>query len=125
MRYLIDAWLETRHPRLRLIDCETGQVRQEWDATHLRRWFEQGELAPGDFATSDPRELKKLIQELLPDCRETAASRCIGCGRCRQTLATGPHQPAQATLFQCAVEHGPHGSRVLEFPDLLHKRPRL
>ena len=83
MRLTIDAWLERRDPRIRLLDADTGQEIPRLDADQVHELFESGELCPGDLAdTADCIERIVLLLALMEDrrCvrRDTAAG---GAGR--------------------------------------------
>ncbi len=90
MPFVIDAWLERREPRLRVLDRKTGVVLRQWDAEALRKWCDSGEFCLEDLQYSDPAELKRLVSELflcgcvedLLDVRKVFRSNCSGCGKC-------------------------------------------
>ena len=76
MNYIIDAWLDTSDPTLRLINCDSGKVERQWQGPRLRDWLELGELVTDDFLSNDTCDLKPLLQELLLlDCRDQMTSR--------------------------------------------------
>lgn len=65
MIYLIDAWLECAHPKLRLLNKVTGDVCLELTANQLTNLQEQGALDIKQLFTADPSAIQEISTELL------------------------------------------------------------
>lgn len=66
MRLSIDAWLERKDPRIRLIDAETGEVIFRWGPQQVRELIDTGDLCVSDIDQDclPCREVIELIEEL-------------------------------------------------------------
>jgi hypothetical protein len=70
MRLTIDAWLERRNPRIRLLDADTGQEIQRLDSDQVHALVDSGELCPDDLAdAADSIERIVLLLALIEDRR--------------------------------------------------------
>ena len=70
MRLTIDAWLERRNPRIRLLDADTGQEIQRLDSDQVHALVDSGELCPDDLAdAADCIERIVLLLALIEDRR--------------------------------------------------------
>ena len=45
----IDAWLERKNPRIRLLDADSGRELFRLGAEQVRELMESGEFCPADF----------------------------------------------------------------------------
>lgn len=65
MTYLIDAWLECAHPKLRVLNKATGEVYLELSESQLARLQEQGLLDVNRLYSVDPLLIQEISHELL------------------------------------------------------------
>lgn len=65
MTYLIDAWLECAHPKLRLLNKVTGEVCLELTGNQLTRLQEQGILDINQLNTIDQLVIQEISSDLL------------------------------------------------------------
>lgn len=65
MPFLIDAWLERREPRVRVLDRKTGMTLRQWNARDIERWCTGGEICIEDLIRAGHEELKELVSELF------------------------------------------------------------
>ncbi|MGD2118094.1 MAG: hypothetical protein PVG66_07035 [Chromatiales bacterium] len=71
MRLTVDAWLERRNPRIRLLDSVTGQEVLQIGSERLRDLMEAGDLCLADLEPNDhlPEELIDVLLQQLADRR--------------------------------------------------------
>lgn len=70
MAFILDAWLEQKNPRLRIVDAGSNVVVLDWNESVLRPLLDSGEICPKDFNNPCKSEIQGLIRELfLLACR--------------------------------------------------------
>ena len=65
MTYVIDAWLERRDPRLRVMETDTGRVVVEWKGDEVGRLVAREGLSPCDFFGAGEAAHQEMAQHLL------------------------------------------------------------
>lgn len=65
MNLYIDAHLERRSPRLRILHSKTGAVILELTALDIERLRDEGELTMADLAMRDASHEQRLIRDIL------------------------------------------------------------
>ena len=76
MRLSIDAWLERRDPRLRLIDVDSGREILRLGEAQVRDLMESGDLCPGELSclSSPCAELVALLEAQSRPAGSSAAA---------------------------------------------------
>jgi len=68
MTYLIDAWLDSPQPYLRILHRETGEVCAVLEQEALDELRDQGDLDIHELNSSEPMVLKELVRSLFLYC---------------------------------------------------------
>ncbi len=95
MPFLIDARLECRQPRIRILDKSTGHTLCEWGQAVIEQWQEAGEISLLDFASSDETVIRQLMKDLflfsciqdIDQVKGLWRKECSACGQCHQSPA--------------------------------------
>ena len=75
MAFILDAWLEQKSPRLRIVDAGSNVVVLDWNESILRPLLDNGELCAKDFNNPCKNEIQRLIRGLfLLACRMEIAA---------------------------------------------------
>ena len=75
MAFILDAWLEQKHPRLRIVDTGSNVVVLDWSENILRPLLDSGEICAKDFNNPCKSEIQRLIRGLfLLACRMEIAT---------------------------------------------------
>lgn len=72
----IDAWLERRDPRIRVIDNETGRELLCLGPERVHEMMDNGDIYADDFTEATSIELLGLLGRLLTNSRDAERMGC-------------------------------------------------
>lgn len=69
MTYIVDAWLERRIPRLRVLDGGTGQVLALIEGDRVNEAFNGFDILPGDLLKGDVLARTRIAIGLISEIK--------------------------------------------------------
>ncbi len=63
--FIVDAWIDSVNPSIRLLSRATGALIAEWRDDSVRRLLDEGTVTASELSTSDRSVSQRIAQELL------------------------------------------------------------